>query len=69
MQTAERLNPDQIFQFLKLGDTIEFAGPSRAERYAFAQQLRNYWSRKSMLDKARSSVAPSAPTSIGVIVE
>jgi hypothetical protein len=21
MQTAERLNPDQIFQFLKLGDT------------------------------------------------
>ena len=39
MQTAERLNPDQIFQFLKLGDTIEFAGQSRAEKYAFAQQL------------------------------
>jgi len=39
MQTAETLNPDQISQFLKLGDTIEFAGQSRAERYAFAQQL------------------------------
>src|SRR5450759_2246669 len=39
MQTAETLNPDQIGQFLKLGDTIEFAGQSRAERYAFAQQL------------------------------
>jgi transposase InsO family protein len=39
MQTAETLNPDQIGQFLKLGDTIEFAGHSRAERYAFAQQL------------------------------
>src|ERR1017187_5022580 len=39
MQTAETLNPDQISQFLALGDTIEFAGQSRAERYAFAQQL------------------------------
>src|ERR1035437_3422098 len=39
MQTAETWNPDQISQFLKLGDTIEFAGQSRAERYAFAQQL------------------------------
>jgi hypothetical protein len=39
MQTAETLNPDQISQFLKLGDTIEFAGHGRAERYAFAQQL------------------------------
>jgi transposase InsO family protein len=39
MQTAEILNPDQISQFLKLGNTIEFAGQSRAERYAFAQQL------------------------------
>ena len=39
MQTAETLNSDQISQFLKLGDTIEFAGQSRAERYAFAQQL------------------------------
>src|ERR1039457_349879 len=39
MQTAETLNPDQISQFLALGDTIEFAGHSRAERYAFAQQL------------------------------
>src|ERR1039457_6377695 len=39
MQTAETLNSDQISQFLKLGDTIEFAGQRRAERYAFAQQL------------------------------
>jgi hypothetical protein len=39
MRTAETLNPDQISQFLALGDTIEFAGQSRAERYAFAQQL------------------------------
>jgi transposase InsO family protein len=39
MQNAETLNPDQISQFLRLGDGIEFAGQSRAERYAFAQQL------------------------------
>jgi transposase InsO family protein len=39
MQNAETLNPDQISQFLILGDGIEFAGQSRAERYAFAQQL------------------------------
>src|ERR1039458_3344286 len=39
MRTAETLNPDQISQFLALGETIEFAGQSRAERYAFAQQL------------------------------
>jgi transposase InsO family protein len=39
MQNAETLNPDQISQFLALGDGIEFAGQSRAERYAFAQQL------------------------------
>ena len=39
MQNAEKLNPDQISQFLRLGDGIEFAGQSRAERYAFAQQL------------------------------
>src|ERR1035437_9406541 len=39
MQTAETLNPDQINQFLTLGDGIEFAGQSRAERYVFAQQL------------------------------
>jgi transposase InsO family protein len=39
MQNAETLNPDQISQFLVLGDGIEFAGQSRAERYTFAQQL------------------------------
>ncbi len=39
MQNAETLNPDQINQLLTLGDGIEFAGQSRAERYVFAQQL------------------------------
>lgn len=39
MQHAETLNPDQISQFLTLSDTIEFAGQSRADKYAFAQQL------------------------------
>lgn len=39
MQHAETLNPDQISQFLKLGDGIEFAGQSRAEKYAWAQRL------------------------------
>src|ERR1039458_2379084 len=39
MQTAETLNPDQISQFLALGDTIEFARKSPPENYAFAQQL------------------------------
>jgi hypothetical protein len=39
MQNAETLNPEQINEFLKVGDGIEFAGQSRAERYVFAQQL------------------------------
>jgi hypothetical protein len=39
LRTAETLNPDQISQLLKLGETIEFGGQRRAEKYAFAQQL------------------------------
>ena len=39
MQNAESLNPNQISEFLKLGEGISFAGQSRAEKYAFAQRL------------------------------
>ena len=54
MKAAEILNPDKINQFLKLGDTIEFAGQAAPK----GTRLRsNCWRRKSMLDKARSSVA------------
>jgi hypothetical protein len=58
MKAAEILNPDKINQFLKLGDTIEFAGQAAPK----GTRLRsNCWRRKSMLDKARSSVARSVP--------
>ncbi len=39
MQNAERLNPDQIRQFLQLSEAVEFAGQSRAEIYAWTQRV------------------------------
>ncbi len=39
MQNAETLNPEQIGDFLRSGEAIEFAGQSRAETYAWAQRL------------------------------
>lgn len=38
MQQSEDLNPEQIAQFLKLSG-IEFAGESRAEKYAWAERV------------------------------
>jgi hypothetical protein len=57
MQHAETLNPDQINQFLTLSDSIEFAGQSRADKYAFAQQL---LVAQEYAHEARKSAAPSA---------
>jgi hypothetical protein len=37
MQNAERLNPDQISEFLKLSGGIEFVGQRRSEIYAWVQ--------------------------------
>jgi hypothetical protein len=37
MQNAESLNPEQIRQFLELSESVEFAGQSRAEIYAFVE--------------------------------
>ena len=39
MQNAETLNPEQIRNFLEAGEALAFAGQSRAETYAWAQQL------------------------------
>jgi len=39
MQNAERLTPEQIQEFLKGNQAIEFAGQSRAERYEFVQRV------------------------------
>lgn len=39
MQNAERLTPEQIQEFLKGSEGIEFAGQSRAERYEFVQRV------------------------------
>jgi transposase InsO family protein len=39
MQNAERLSQEQIQEFLKGSQAIEFQGPSRAERYQFVQQV------------------------------
>lgn len=39
MQNAETLNSEQIRSFLEAGDAIKFVGQSRAEAYAWAQQL------------------------------
>jgi len=39
MQNAENLNSDQIRQFLELSETVEFAGQSRTEIYAFCERV------------------------------
>jgi len=39
MQNAERLTQEQIQEFLKGNQPIEFAGQSRAERYQFVQRV------------------------------
>ena len=39
MQNAEGLTPEQIQEFLKGSQGIEFAGQSRAERYEFVQRV------------------------------
>jgi transposase InsO family protein len=39
MQNAERLTPEQIQEFLKGSQGVEFAGQSRAERYEFVQRV------------------------------
>ena len=39
MQNAERLTPEQIEDFLKGSQVIEFAGQNRAERYEFVQRV------------------------------
>src|SRR5216684_6308317 len=39
MQNAEALNPDQIRQFLRLSEVIDFAGQSRVEIYAWTQRV------------------------------
>ena len=39
MQNAETLNPNQISEFLRLGEAISLAGQSRGEKYAWAQRL------------------------------
>ena len=39
MQNAEALNPEQIKNFLEVGEGLTFESQSRAETYAWAQQL------------------------------
>jgi transposase InsO family protein len=39
MQNAEGLSPNQISEFLKASDGIEFSGQKRAERYAWTQRV------------------------------
>ena len=39
MQNAEKLTQEQIQEFLKGSQTIEFTGQNRAERYRFVQQV------------------------------
>ena len=39
MQDAESLTPQQITEVLKGSTGIEFAGQSRAERYAWTEQV------------------------------
>lgn len=39
MQNADRLMPEQILQFLRGSQAIEFSGQNRAERYQFVQQV------------------------------
>lgn len=39
MQNAEELNPEQISEFLKASDGIEFGGQNRTERYAWTQRV------------------------------
>ena len=39
MQNAEQLKPEQISEFLKACDGIEFKGQKRAEKYAWTQEV------------------------------
>lgn len=39
MQNAERLSPEQIREFLKSSEAIEFAGQNRGEVYAWVQRV------------------------------
>src|SRR5215467_545870 len=39
MQNAERLTQEQIQEFLKGSQAIEFVGQNRAERYQFVQRV------------------------------
>jgi transposase InsO family protein len=56
MQNAESLNPEQIRQFLELSETVEFAGQSRAEIYAFVERVLVVQQYASLAKKPRGAV-------------
>lgn len=56
MQNAERLNPEQIRQFLELSEGVEFTGQSRAEVYAFIERVLVAQQYASLTKKQRGAV-------------